>query len=248
MASKTYEAIRKGVDPRNSGGGSNGDGEKVRWFKLQAGEVKDLVILVEAEDIIATEQCAIWMKDGNSPVWIYTGPEDPCHELGIKRTYKAYLPVIELIDGKLDEVAIWAVSKQVHIALLDIADASGELKGLEVRVKRTGTSLATRYSVVPRGKRRDVSRVEEVDILPQLGPLTSDGVKEHIARKLGEDSYDDVLDKYRGKAADASVTRESVTLAAEDAKPKKKAKRIVAEVIEDESDDELEDLDDLKLA
>lgn len=244
-AGKGFSPVRKGSDPRDKS--NDGNSEKGRWFKLQSGEVKDLVVLVEAEDILATEQCAIWMKDGNSPVWVYTGPDDPCHELGVKRTYKAYLPILELVDGKPGDVAIWAISKQVHIALLDIADASGELKGLELRVKRTGTALATRYSVVPRGKRRDVRGVEEVDVIASLGPLTSEGVKEHIARKLGEDSYDDVLEKYRGKAGNSSVSRESATLALEEDKPKKKAKRVVADEIDDDSDDELEDLDDLKL-
>lgn len=244
MAGKEYTPVRKGVDPRESS--MNGDEKKGNWFKLSAGEAKDIIILVEAEDIIASEQCAIWMKDGNSPVWVYTGPEDPSHDLGLKRAYKAYLPVLELVDGKPGETAIWGISKQTHIALLDIADAGGELKGMEVRVKRTGSGLATRYSVVPRGKRRDVSRVEEVDVLSSLGPLTPDGVKELVTRKLGEETYEAVVDKYRGKAGNASISRESVATE-EPPRTKKKTKRVVVEEIDDEDEDELDDIDDLQL-
>jgi hypothetical protein len=243
MASKGFTPVKTGHDPRTEAGRrGDGDEKKGRWLKLQPGEVKDLVILCEAEDILASEQCAIWMKDGNSPVWVYTGPEDPCHDLGLKRAYKAFLPVLELVDGKPGDVAIWSVTKSVHIALLDVADASGELKGLEVRVKRTGSSLATRYSVIPRGKRRDVRGIEEPNILDSLGPLTSDGVKELIAQKLGEESYEDVLEKYRGKANNGSVSRESVDIA-EESKPKKKAKRVLVEDVEDEEEDSLDDLE-----
>lgn len=153
----------------------------------------DCIVLIEAEEILAVEQCAIWLETGNSPVWVYTGPDDPSHDLGVDRRYRAYLPV--LVGG---EVKIWSMGKMAHVQLLDIADASGELKGLEIRIKRTGSGLSTRYSIVPRGKRHDVSRTEEPDVLSMLGPITSDDVKDMITEKLGKGSYEEVLSAYRG--------------------------------------------------
>lgn len=226
---KAYSPVRTGVDPRKESGGN---GEKTgSWFKIRAGEVVDVVVLVESEEIIAVEQCAIWLEDGNSPVWVYTGPEDPSHDLGVDRAYRAYLPL--LVDG---EVQVWGMSKTVHRTILDIADASGELKGLELRVKRTGSGLATRYSVVPKGKRRDVSRIEEVDVIAMLGPITPEGVREYLTKKFDLDSYDEVVERYAGKRG--GVSRRSTEAEAEEKPAKKKAK---APVVEDE--DEIDDLE-----
>lgn len=184
-----YTPVKSGVDPRTDSTGST----TTAWLKVGPGEVVDATVLVEAEDILACEQCAIWLEEGNSPVWVYTGPEDPSHELGVDRRYRAYLPL--LVDG---EVKIWSMGKTAHIAILDIADASGDLKGLEIRIKRTGQGLATRYSVVPKGKRHDVSRIDEVDVIATLGPITPEGVRQLIAEKLKKDSYEEVLAAFKG--------------------------------------------------
>ncbi len=231
---EVFSPLKHGVDPRKG----NGDG-KGNWLKFEPGQAIDVVALVEVEDIIACEQCAIWMKDGNSPVWVYTGPEDPSHDLGIARSYRAFLPVIELIDGKVGETKIWGMGRTAHIALMDITEAGSELKGMELRIKRTGSGLATRYSVVPRGKRRDVSRIEEVDVIATLGPITPEGVRELITKKLGEESYEDVIEKYKGKVKGSGTSRTSVHAETLEDVPKKKAKR---EVEEDE-----DDIDDLEL-
>ena len=86
MAAKgcSYEAVR-GIDPRGD------DGMPSQWLKLDAGDTLDVACLVNVEDIIAVEQCAIWLDEGNSPVWVYTGPDDPSHELGVD-PYLSCLP------------------------------------------------------------------------------------------------------------------------------------------------------------
>lgn len=183
-----FEPLAKGADPRKDAGGQQ------NWLKVEANSSVDVVILVEVEEILSCEQCAIWLEDGRSPVWVYTGPEDPSHDLKIDKRYRAYLPV--LVDG---EVKVWSMGKGAHVQIMDIADASGELKGMEVRIKRTGNGLGTRYSIVPKGKRKDVSRIEEVDVIAMLGPITPEEVKDLIAERLGMESYEDVLEKYRGK-------------------------------------------------
>jgi hypothetical protein len=184
-----FNPVKSGYDPRKDGS----DGTATAWLKIEPNSSVDAVVLVEAEEILACEQCAIWLDAGNSPVWVYTGPDDPSHDLGVDRRYRAYLPV--LVDG---EVKVWSMGKMAHVQLLDIADASGELKGLEIRIKRTGSGLTTRYSVVPKGKRHDVSRIEEPDVIAMLGPITSEEVREMITEKLGKASYDEVLASYKG--------------------------------------------------
>jgi hypothetical protein len=214
MAKKApgYSPLKTGTDPRKSGGA---DGQN-NWLKIEPGQTLDVVSLVEVEEIISCEQCAIWLEEGNSPVWVYTGPEDPSHELKIEKRYKAYLPV--LVDG---ETKVWSMGKGAHSQVLDIADAVGELKGLEIRIKRTGNGLSTRYSIVNRGKRHDVSRHAEVDVIAMLGPITPGEVQDMIAQKLGMDSYEDVLERFKGKtirkgAASAAKSKSRVEVDDED--------------------------------
>ena len=185
---KAYEPVKTGHDPRKDAMGGN-------WLKLESNVPVDVVCLVNADEILTIEQCAIWLDEGNSPVWVYTGPNDPSHDLHIEKRYRAYLPVLS--EG---EPKIWAMGRGAHMALLDISDSSGELKGQILRLKRTGTGLQTKYSVLPRGKRKDVSGIEEVDVLSVLGPLTRAGVIQLLESKL-KMSYDDILKSYNQKAA-----------------------------------------------
>lgn len=196
MAKKAaFESIRIGSDPRKESKGTGAGGSGGQWLKVEGGQAVDVTVLVNTDEILACEQCAIWRDDGDSPVWVYGGADDPSHDLkGVDRRYRAYLPL--LVDG---EVKVWSMGKASHMQLLDIADAGGALKGMVVRIKRTGLGLATRYSIVPTGKRRDVSKVEEVDVIPMLGPLTTEGVQTLIAEKFGLEDYEEVLNLYRGK-------------------------------------------------
>lgn len=223
-----YSPVRTGVDPRKT---PNGNTSTYDWVKVGPNESIDVVCLVEVDDIITTEQCAIWLDSGGSPVWVYTGPEDPMHDLDdVKKTYRAYMPVVQ--DG---QVKVWPMGKMAHSQVLDISDAGGEITGMVLRIKRTGAGLGTRYSIVPTGKRIDVSKYDEVDVVAQLGPLTAEGVRELIATKLGVDSYDEVLLQYRGKPIAAPTKKAS-------AKTKKKAAPVVEE--DDDEDDLLLDDDE----
>jgi len=185
-----FEPIKKGFDPRKS---STGGGNA--FFKLGAGDTADVVILSGANDILSCEQCAIWIDDPDvmSPVWVYTGGDDPSNELGIPRGYRAYIAILH--DG---EPKIWSLSKTVHNQLLDISDAGALEPGAMVRVKRTGAGLKTRYSVVPRGKSKDVEDVDVPDILEALGPLTSEGVWDMLTERLGM-TREDVIARYGKK-------------------------------------------------
>ena len=187
----SFDPIKTGFDLRKDAG-------RQSWLKIDANSHADVAILVEVDEIIAVEQCAIWLDDGQSPVWVYTGPEDPSHDLKVEKRYRAYLPV--LVDG---ESRVWSMGKQAHSTLLDIADAQASIKKLNIRIKRTGAGLATRYSIVPRGTRKDVSSINEVDVVEMLGPITSEGVKDMLCEKFSKDSYEDFLTAFRGKGKTA---------------------------------------------
>lgn len=210
-----FSPLKTGSDPRKD--------NPNKWLKLEVNKSVDAVILVENDDIISCEQCAIWVEEGQSPVWVYTGADDPSHELGVKRQYRAYLPV--LVAG---EVKVWGMGKSAHIQIIDLAEALGTIAGSEVRLKRTGAGINTKYSVTGRGIRHDISEIDDVDVVELLGPLTPEGVRELIADKFDQPDYETFLASYRGKKRSAG---------------KKKA----TPVEEDIEEAEEESLEDVKL-
>lgn len=219
-----YDVVRSGVDPRK-------DGKNGQWLKLESNQYVDAAILVDADDILVTDQCAIWLDDGNSPVWVYTGPDDPYHDfVGVEKRYRAYLPLIITSAEGQGEVRVWSMGKQAHGQLLDMVDAGAELQGMEIRIKRTGSNINTRYSIVQRGKRVDTSKIPEVDVLGMLGPLTSEGAREHLATKLNM-PYEEIVRRYKGR----KITKTAL---------KKDGPASVDKAIENDEDE----LDDLELA
>lgn len=204
---KTTEALpySTGYDPRNDKSGSNGD--NFGFVTIPDGESKELVPLVNKEDIIRYEQVGIWVKGvKNPPTWPYTGDQDPMHDLGLKKTYRAILPVLE-IDSETGDATVkaWGISKTVHSALLEIADEHGQLRGLPIKVRRTGKELQTKYNLTARAKRRNVDDVAEPDVIPLIGPLTLEGVREMIAKRFDKDSYETFLSEFKGKRKGASA-------------------------------------------
>lgn len=195
MAAKkpVYNPVKSGYDPRKDA--ENRENQQRMWFKPQAGETVAITMLANTEDILNCEQCAIWLDTGTSPVWVFMGPDDPSIELGVDRRYRAYIP---LMIGD-DEPQLWSVGKGVHGQLLDIADASGGLKGLVIQLKRMGNGLATRYSLVPTGKRKKVDNIEEIDVISLLGPLDVEEIRTMIAERLGMADYDAVVEYYKGQ-------------------------------------------------
>lgn len=227
--------LTRGADPRGSGG--FGDREGPMFLKIDPNTYVDGTILCEAEDIISVEQCGIWLERGSgvSPSWVYIGADDPSHELvEVERRYRAYLPL--LIDG---EVRVFSMSKANHRDLLEIADAvGGELRGQNIRIKRTGQALQTRYQLISRPTRTDVDDVDEVDVVPALGPLDREGIEKLICLRLNADSFDEVLERYEGKKITKPLPPKVKATKATATKAKKgKA------VVEDDEDEDEEDLD-----
>jgi hypothetical protein len=211
------------------------------WITIPPNTAVNMVCLVEAADILACDQCAIWLDEGNSPVWVYTGPDDPSHDLNIDRRYRAYLPVLAINEETGErEPRVFSMGKSVHMALLDIADAVGEIAGVELRIKRTGAKLSTRYTVAQTGKRFEVDDVPEVDVISLLGPITPEGVRDLLCTKLGKGSYEEVVAAYRGK----STSRKHTAKASGSGPVGKKVSRTK---VEEETEDEEEDLEDVEL-
>lgn len=220
-SAEKFSPLKTGADPRTEEKKSN------NWLKIDPNTQLDVVILIGADEIISCEQCAIWLEEGNSPVWPYLGPSDPSHELKVDKRYKAFLPVLQ--DG---EPKVWPMGKGAHTQVLDIDDATGDIKGLEIRIKRQGAGLATRYSVTPTGKRKKVDTVPEVDVISMLGPLTVEDAQNMIAERLGLGDYEEVLDRYRGKTITRAPKKAKVAPV--------RGNHLPSNPVEEEEDEDLE--------
>lgn len=188
-----------GYDPRDEKPAEKGNG--LGFVTIKDGESKELVPLVNKEDIIRYQQVGIWSKDKKNNIsWPYSGDADPMHDLGLTKSYRAILPVLE-VDSETgeSEVKAWGISKTVHTALLEIADEHGQLRGLPIKVRRTGEALQTKYNLTPRAKRKNVDDVAEPDVIPLIGPLTLEEARAAIAKKFGKESYEQFLSDFRGK-------------------------------------------------
>lgn len=192
-----FSPVKTGIDPRIA------DAPK-KWMKIDPNSSVDFTCLVEVDEIVSCEQCAIWLTEGNSPVWVYLGAEDPSHDLGIAKRYRAFLPV--LVEG---EVQVLPMGIQIHKQLMEIADAIGSIKGQDFRMKRTGSGIATRYMVTNKATRKDISDIDEVDVIAMLGPLTVDGVHQLIAERLGVPDYEAVLAMGKGKTITAALGKKT---------------------------------------
>lgn len=169
--------LRVGTLPSNSGG---------QFLSLKDGDNLQLTILCGGSEIVSVDQFSIW--DFNpAPVWVDCGDDDPGYELGLRPSYRAFLPVLVTIDGT-PQVRIWSVGLGLHRDLVEIDEMSGGLEGLIVRAKRSGSGLKTRYTVVSTGKHEksmpsDVPSTD--DIIATLGPEDRSGILDLLRQRTG---------------------------------------------------------------
>lgn len=212
-----FTPIRKGVDPRKDSRGI--------WLTIEPNSFVDAVSLVDTDDIISHDQCAIWGEV--NVTWSFTGTDDPSHELGVQKQERFYLPV--LVNG---EQKIWSMSKTLSKQIWEISEsASGGLKGQVIRIKREGSGLSTRYTIIPRGKKMDVSGEDDLDVISHLGPLDAAGVRELLEEKFSM-PYAALVKKLGGKAKEAE--KKSKKAAAEAFSEEKSADDDFAELEADE--------------
>jgi hypothetical protein len=167
------------------------------FWSLKDGETAQLTILVSLDEVVSVDQYALW--DFNpAPVWVSCGSNDPGVELGLKPTYRAYIPVAKLTDG-VEEVKIWSVGIGIHRQLADVSALADGMKGLIIRVRREGSGLKTRYTIVSTGKRASSLplRIPTVaDICAMLGPETRDEIIALIEARTGQ-TYSRIQELYK---------------------------------------------------
>lgn len=145
MATPSF--IKKGKEAvTNAGGGQN-------WVKLPVGEPVKIIPLTTLDDMISFEQHSIWIDAGNSPIFPCTQEADcPGCMIGDTPRTRGLLNVLQKNEEGQNVVRVWAMGMSIMKQLVDIEESlEGDqtIVGVVLSVKRTGSQLNTKYSVVP---------------------------------------------------------------------------------------------------
>lgn len=195
------------IDPSSS---KSGD-----YIKLEDGEYVDVVMLTDFDTpdgeefdgkngIIAYQQYQVWLnpapESGVSPMFpllpgkhdvgatLNSAIPDPTKRIQPRFTALALVGVIE--DGELVSESIWRMTTRVFKDLAETADTLGQIKGQVLRIKRTGSGLKTKYSIVVKGQQVEVEGEPETNLLDSVGNFDPDATAEeleaHIIREILE--------------------------------------------------------------
>lgn len=161
-AKKKTSLIRRGIASalESTGRGS-------RFLTLQADQPVDVALMGELDDVLTVDTHS-WWDYNPAPHLVCLGPGCPSCALGNESRANSYLAVCTP-DG---EVKYIIAKVSILNALKKYSEAVGNLVGRVVRLERTGAGLKTKYSVIPLGKKVDVSKFVIPDLEEQLGALT----------------------------------------------------------------------------
>lgn len=194
-------------------GGTPKAGRSSKFFSLKADVTYQVVLLAETDQIVSIDQCALW-DFAPAPMWAHIGVGDPADDLGIKPAYRAFIPM--MIEGEVDrrggvtktdnsgEVVLLSMPRTMHTEFCNISDMTGSLFGRQVRIKKTGSGLGTRYTVLPTGTVKSGGDLPETiptveDVIASLGPQTREEIIKLIEQR-SQKTWSDVVDIYQEKA------------------------------------------------
>ena len=182
MAKSTKSSLPKSV---RIGSPAPDAGQNTSFWNLK--EKTEMVVLANTNEFVSVDQYAMWGINP-APIWLDIGEDDPGVELGLKPSYRAFVPVQVKVDGE-EQVKIWSLPITVHRQLEEISEMVDGLKGAVIRGNRTGTGKNTKYTLVPTGKKIDVSDIEvpsPMDIVNGLGPSDRDEIIALIEERTGK--------------------------------------------------------------
>lgn len=157
--------IRKGAKALPSSGNKP-------YLSIKADESVMIAPMTDVDEMISVDQHAIWVDGGNSPMFPCIGAGCPGCELGDEPKYRASLAVMTKENGP----KIFSFGITVARQLAEIAGELGSIKGKMLKVKRTGSGLGTRYTVVAVGKDVKIEGHPLPDLEASLGPMTREGI------------------------------------------------------------------------
>ena len=149
------------------------------FLKWEPGETKNLEILSEE----GAQSHVHWVEGESKNC---EGEDCGLCDLGVRRATRW-----EVLARYQDEEVPWAMSNQTFYGVEDVAEMTGCLKGLLLRVTRHGTGKTTRYSVLPLIGQKEESETDlplhwYVDETKRLCALADMDAKQELKRFLTE--------------------------------------------------------------
>lgn len=140
--------------------GPSGDRGSKDFITLKDGDTVTIVPILATSEIMSIDLHAFWEINPAVTFACLSGTDEDCPgcDLGDEPGYRAFLPVLDG-DG---EMKVFPFGIGVERKLTALEDEIGDITGLRLRVKRTGSGLKTKYEVINTGKREEVE-VEDDD-------------------------------------------------------------------------------------
>lgn len=225
------------------------DSGSSKFLKLKAGKAIEVVPLTGVEGILSFNQHALWLDEGNSPIWPCFGkPWCPGEIIGDKARFRALLLVVTKDDP--DTEMILPMGSSMFKQMVAVEDAiGGSMKGQVIRVLRTGEGLATKYNIIPTGRRIKVTGDPDTNLMEHIGPTTPEEVIEML-EKAGKwtDDHQEEYDRLRLAAKKRSAAADDDDDEDDDEEetpaPTKKSKKSPPPPVDDDDEDDLADDDE----
>lgn len=219
--------VRTGATGLDSLGDANS-----KFIKLTAGKPVEIVPLSGLDGVISYNQHALWLDEGNSPIFPCFAEEwCPGDILGDKPRFRALLLCVVRGGDSTHEEMILPMGIALFKQLVSIEEAIGEsIRGHVIRITRTGERLSTRYNAVPTGRRVKLSGTPETNLLDHIGVTDPNEVVEMLEKtELWTDEHQHQYDRLRGRSSlvDDDDEEEADEEEAEEEKPpaKKSSKK-----------------------
>lgn len=168
MSKKSPFSVGRKATKKASGGGSG------LFLSIKADNNYEVVPMVGLDQMVHAQMHEYW--DIRPAVFHpCIGKDCPGCLAGNDPRFKGYLPVI--VKGE-SEPKVYAFTVSVYKQLEEIEDLQedGTLAGKVLKIKRSGSGLKTRYTIMPTGKTVDINEVEVPDFIRFLGPTEVEGI------------------------------------------------------------------------
>lgn len=185
MTDKKKDPAKKSTDEAKAifrKGARAAGGETSVFVKVKADEPVSFVPLVPLDEMTSIDQHEFW---DTNPALIFPcigSKVCPACKAGNKPKYKGFLPVM-LRDEAEPKILAFGITVERQIG--SIAEEIGDITGQVFRLKKTGTGMTTKYTIVPTGKKVDVSKVEIINPEDHIMVLDQEEITIKM-RALGE--------------------------------------------------------------
>jgi hypothetical protein len=179
------------------------------FLKLESGKPVEIVPLTGVDGILSYNQHAIWLDDGDSPMFpCFIQPWCPGEIIGDKPKFRAMLVCVTREEP--DRQVILPMGVSLYKQLLANQDAVGSsIKGRVIKITKTGEKLSTRYTALLTGRvMKKIADMDlEIELIEHIGETDPDVVVEMLKKagiwtKAHQAQYKELRKKYPVADAD----------------------------------------------